>query len=53
MSPAEFPPDYADDLFVEDCDEDFDDMDCGMMSDGQCIKAGSEECDWECGRLRT
>lgn len=22
--------------------------DCGMMHDGQCSKAGSEECDWEC-----
>ena len=26
--------------------------DCGLMPDGQCLKAGSEECDWECGRLR-
>lgn len=26
--------------------------DCGLMPDGQCTKAGSEECDWECGRLR-
>lgn len=24
--------------------------DCGMMANGQCLKAGSEECDWECGR---
>jgi NMD protein affecting ribosome stability and mRNA decay len=30
-------------------DEAFDD--CGMMPNGQCTKAGSEECDWECGRL--
>jgi len=22
--------------------------DCGKMPDGQCTKAGSEECDWEC-----
>lgn len=22
--------------------------DCGLMPDGQCLKAGSEECDWEC-----
>lgn len=32
-------------------DDDFDDednFDCGMTPDGQCMKAGSEECDWEC-----
>ena len=22
--------------------------DCGMLPDGSCMKAGSEECDWEC-----
>lgn len=22
--------------------------DCGLMPDGQCTRAGSEECDWEC-----
>lgn len=21
---------------------------CGMLPDGICMKAGSEECDWEC-----
>lgn len=26
--------------------------DCGLMPDGQCMKAGSEECEWECGRRR-
>ena len=26
----------------------YDDFDCGMGADGQCGKAGSEECDWEC-----
>lgn len=36
-------------------DDDADDPDawmddCGMMQDGQCTKAGSEECDWECPR---
>ena len=31
-------------------DEPYDD--CGLMPDGQCMRAGSEECDWECGRLR-
>lgn len=25
--------------------------DCGLMPNGQCTRAGSEECDWECGRL--
>jgi hypothetical protein len=25
--------------------------DCGLMPDGQCTKAGSEECDWDCGGL--
>lgn len=34
--------DYAD-------DDEFDD--CALMPNGQCMKAGSEECDWECGRL--
>lgn len=29
-------------------EEDGDDEDCGLMPDGQCLKAGSEECDWEC-----
>lgn len=29
-------------------EEDGDDYDCGLMPDGQCLKAGSEECDWEC-----
>lgn len=32
-----------------DWDEDDEDYaDCGLMPDGQCLKAGSEECDWEC-----
>lgn len=34
-----------------DDDPDFDgddDDDCAMMPDGQCGKAGSEECDFEC-----
>jgi len=37
-----------------DCDGDYedteDDFDCGMMPDGYCSKAGSEECDWQCPR---
>lgn len=35
-----------------DPDEEFLDYECGMMHDGQCTKAGSEECDWECPRNR-
>lgn len=35
----------------EDLDECGFPFDCGMMPDGQCLKAGSEECDWECGLL--
>ena len=27
-------------------------VDCGMGPDGQCSKAGSEECDWDCGGTR-
>ena len=26
-------------------------FDCGLGPDGQCSKAGTEECDWECGKL--
>lgn len=35
----------------EDYDEDSEepsDYDCHMMTDGTCLAAGSEECDWEC-----
>lgn len=32
----------------DDDDPDDDWFDCGMMPDGYCSKAGSEECDWEC-----
>lgn len=36
----------------DDGDDGFDEFDdCGLMPNGQCLKAGSEECDWECGRL--
>jgi hypothetical protein len=36
--------------FDDDHDEDDDDLwhDCGLGADGQCSKAGSEECDFEC-----
>lgn len=26
-------------------------MDCGLMQSGQCTLAGTEFCDWDCGRL--
>jgi ribosomal protein L37E len=32
----------------EDDPEDW--FDCGMLADGTCMKAGSEECDWDCPR---
>lgn len=31
-----------------DDDPEDDDFDCALMPDGQCLKAGSEECDWSC-----
>lgn len=40
-------PDYLfDDEFDGDCEDD-----CGLMPDGQCMLAGTEFCDWECGGL--
>lgn len=41
------------DLFEDGADEIDDDGydDCGLMPDGQCTRAGTEECDWDCGRL--
>lgn len=46
-------PDY---LFEDDFDPFADDGlgdldDCGLMPDGQCMLAGTEWCDWECGAL--
>jgi hypothetical protein len=36
---------------AEDQFDEFDEwFDCGMMPNGQCTKAGSEECDWDCPR---
>lgn len=35
-----------------DDDEAFLSFECGMMADGYCSMAGSEECDWECPRNR-
>lgn len=32
-----------------ECDErHLENFDCGLMANGQCTKAGSEECDWDC-----
>jgi hypothetical protein len=31
-------------------DDEIDEDECRMMSDGQCLLAGSEWCDWECPR---
>src|SRR6185369_14122592 len=42
------PSDYYDDDPRDWDEEDGDYEDCGLMPDGQCLKAGSEECDWEC-----
>lgn len=39
--------DYADDLDEEDGD-DFAEMNCGLMANGQCGQAGTEWCDWSC-----
>lgn len=45
-TPAEY-VDYYDDDPRDDGEEDGG-FDCGLMPDGQCTKAGSEECDFEC-----
>lgn len=47
-SPTTSDADYYDDDPSDWDEEDDDDYDCGLMPDGQCLKAGSEECDWEC-----
>jgi len=36
----------------EQCDCTFLAYECGMMADGTCLLAGSEDCDWECPRSR-
>lgn len=42
--------DGFDNEFVDD-DEDDSLDDCHLMPNGQCLLAGTEFCDWECGRL--
>lgn len=44
--------DYDDHLDDEPDEEDDFYLDCGLGLDGQCSKAGSEECDWECPHSR-
>jgi hypothetical protein len=47
-------PDWAlIDMLDAECLDDEDDCeaDCGLMPNGQCMLAGTEFCDWECGRL--
>ncbi len=57
----QFLPAPDDDRDFSDDDWDYDDPDgiddddgwddCGLGPDGQCSMAGSEYCDWDCGRL--
>lgn len=41
-------PEWGDDFVHDDCE---DEVECGLMPNGQCLLAGSEWCDWDCGRL--
>lgn len=36
----------------EDADDTFLNFVCGMLANGQCTMAGTEDCDWECPRNR-
>lgn len=40
--------DPEDEEYDDGAPEDEDEFDCHLGPDGQCGKAGSEECDWEC-----
>lgn len=52
MSEPDWPEEYEYEDGPDLPDDDEDEYeDCGLMPDGQCTKAGSEECDWDCGRL--
>jgi len=55
---------FADDMMEEPCDCNvtgctecderyYENFDCGMMSNGQCLYAGSEDCDFECPIMRS
>lgn len=41
---------FDDEDGFDDGDDEF--FDCGMTPGGQCMKAGSEECDWECPTMQ-
>ena len=47
--PNDYEPVPGIDFDFDDADEGYED--CGLMPDGQCTRAGSEECDWDCGAL--
>jgi hypothetical protein len=49
--PEDGDPFWEDEPSIFDCDDEDEYEDCGLMPDGQCSKAGSEECDWICGAL--
>lgn len=43
------PADWEDSPDFDDCEDEDDAVyDCAMQADGNCGKAGSEECDFEC-----
>ena len=44
--------DFDNDEPEMDEDEAFLAFECGMMADGYCTMAGTEDCDWECPRGR-
>lgn len=37
-----------DNEYDDDGDDDWLDLECGLMHDGQCSMAGTEHCDFEC-----
>lgn len=39
---------FDDDNEYECGDENDEFYDCGLMPNGQCMNAGSEDCDWDC-----
>lgn len=41
------PPD-DDNEYDDDVDDDWLDLECGLMDDGQCAMAGTEHCDFSC-----
>jgi len=49
MSPRD--RDDEDDADWDDADWEDIDEECRLMPDGQCLLAGTEFCDWDCGRL--